>query len=70
MDGKTRVCDKRDGTITCEFCGDLHLAVMFSDLYKRIRLMAKGYFKQNFCHACHIRFAVFVPLPSCCVSSL
>ena len=31
--------------------------------------MAKSYFKQN-CHACHTRFAVFFPLPFCCVSSL
>ena len=27
-------------------------------------------FQQNYCHACHTRFAVFFPLPSCCVSSL
>ena len=32
--------------------------------------MAKSYFKQNYCHACHTRFSVFFPLPSCCVSSL
>ena len=64
------MCDKRDRAVTFVFCGDLHLTVMFSGLYKKIRLMAKCYFKQNFGHACHIRFAVFVPLPSCCVSSL
>ena len=23
--------------------------------------------KQNYCHACHTRFAVFLALPSCCV---
>ena len=27
------------------------------------------FFKQNYCHACHTRFAVFLALPSCCVSS-
>ena len=32
--------------------------------------MAKSYFKQNYCHACHTRLAVFFPFPSCCVSSL
>ena len=30
----------------------------------------KSYFKQNYCQVCHTRFAVFFPLPSCCVSSL
>ena len=32
--------------------------------------LAKSYFWQNYCHACHTRFAVFVPLPSCCAISL
>ena len=27
-------------------------------------------FQQNYCHACHRRFAVFFSLPSCCLSSL
>ena len=40
------------------------------DLFKRKGSLAKSYFKQNYCHACHTRFAVFFPLPSCCVSSL
>ena len=31
---------------------------------------AKTFFKQNYCHACHTKFAVFFPLPSCCVTSL
>ena len=31
---------------------------------------AKTFFKRNYCHACHTKFAVFFPLPSCCVSSL
>ena len=30
--------DKRDMAITCEFCRDLHLTLMFSGLYKKIRL--------------------------------
>ena len=40
------------------------------DLFKGKWILAKSYFKQNYCHACHTRFAVFFPLPSCCVSSL
>ena len=32
--------------------------------------MAISFFKQNYCHACYTRFAVFFPLPSCYVSSL
>ena len=51
------------------------LTSMFSgllqkDLFKGKWSLAKRFFKQNYCHACHIRFAVFFPLPSCCVSSL
>ena len=51
------------------------LTSMFSgllpkDLFKRKGSLAKSYFKQNYCHVCHTRFAVFFPLPSCCVSSL
>ena len=29
--------------------------------------LAKSCSKQNSCHACHTRFALFFPLPSCCV---
>ena len=29
--------------------------------------LAKSCSKQNYCHACHTRFALFFPLPSCCV---
>ena len=32
------VCDKRDRAKTCVFCRDLHLALMFSCVYKKIRL--------------------------------
>ena len=51
------------------------LTSMFSgllqkNLFKGKWIFAKSYFKQNYCHACHTRFAVFFPLPSCCVSSL
>ena len=30
--------DKRDRAITCVFCRDLHLTIMFSGLYKNICL--------------------------------
>ena len=40
------------------------------ELAKEKRSLAKIYFKQNYCHACHTRFDVFFPLSSCCVSSL
>ena len=40
------------------------------DLSKGKWWLAKSYFKQICCHGCHTRFAVFFPLPSCCVSSL
>ena len=39
-------------------------------LFKERWSLAKRHLKQNYCHACHTRFAVFFPLPSCCVSSL
>ena len=32
------VCDKRDRAITCVFCRDLHLALMFSCVYEKICL--------------------------------
>ena len=35
-EGKTLVCDKRDKTLTCILCRDLHLALNFSGLYKTI----------------------------------
>ena len=74
-EGKTLVCDKRDRAISHLFCRDLHLTSMFSglsqkDLFKGKWSLAKSCFKQNYCHACHTRFVVFFPLPSCCVSSL
>ena len=40
------------------------------DLFKGGWSSADKFFKQNYCHPCHTRFAVFLPLPSCCISSL
>ena len=53
----------------------IHLTLMFfallqKDLFKGMWSLAEGFFKQNYCHACHTMFAVVFPLPSCCVSSL
>ena len=44
--------------------------VFYKNLFKGKWSLAKRYFKQNYCHACHTKFAVFFPLPSCCLSSL
>ena len=68
-DGKTLVCDKRDRAITYVFCRDLH-GPLQKDLFKGKWSLAKSCFKQNYCHACHTRFTVLFPFPSCCVSSL
>ena len=48
--------------ITYVFCRDLQFKGKWS--------LAKSYSKQNYCHACLTRLAVFLPLPSCCVGSL
>ena len=51
-DGKTLVCDKRDGAITCQFCHDLHSSLIFSgllqkDLFKeRWSLAEESYFNK------------------------
>ena len=71
-DGKMLKCDKRDRAITCVFGRDIHWTLMFSDRYqkdlsKEKRSLAKIYFKQTYCRACHTRFSVFFPLPSRCV---
>ena len=65
---RTLVCDNCDMDITYVFCRDRHLILMFSgllqiDLFKGKWSLAKSYFKQNYCHACHKRFAFFFPLP-------
>ena len=63
------MCDKRDKAITCGFCRDLHLTPRFSGpLQEDLFMICLCGF--DYCHACHTRFAVFFPLPSCCVSSL
>ena len=76
-DSKMLVCDKRDSAITYVLCRDLHLkspwmfyGLLQKDLFKGNWSLAKTYFRQNYCHTCHTRFAVFFPLPSFCVSWL
>ena len=54
------------------FCRDIQLTWTFTSLYKKIPFkgewsLAKSCLKQNYCHACYKRFAVFFPLPSGCV---
>ena len=74
-DGETFVSDKRDRAITCVFCRDLLLTLVFScllqkDLLKGRWSLAESFFKQNYCQLCHTKLAVFFPLPSCCLSSV
>jgi len=45
-------------------------ALLQKDLFKGMWSLAETKQKQNYCHACHTRFAVVFPLPSCWVSSL
>ena len=57
-DGKTFVSDKRDWAITCVFCRDLLLTLMFScllqkDLLKGRWSLGESFFKQNYCQLCH-----------------
>ena len=71
-DGKIFVCDKRDRAITYAFCRDRHLTLMFSgrlqkDLFKARWSLAESFFKQNYRHVCHTRFAFFFPLLPRCV---
>ena len=57
----------------------LHFMFMFNlmfssllqnDLFKGRWSLVESFSKQNHCHICHARFAIFVPLPSSCISSL
>ena len=72
---QTLVCDKRDRAISWRVLSDLHLTLIFSgllqnDLFKGKWSLAKSYLKENYCHSCHTRFAVFFPLLSCCLGYL
>lgn len=64
QDGReTLAFDKRDRAITFEFGLGLHLPLVSSGLLQNICLkksgsLAESYFKQDYCHACHTRFAV------------
>ena len=74
---KNGVCHKHDGGYYLQerrVLSGIHLTC-FLLFYKKICLKVcevwwKRLFKQNYCHACHTRFAIVFPLPSCCVSSL
>ena len=71
--GRQNACVDR--AITCVFCHDLHLTLMFSallqkDLFKERWSLRQIFFKQNYCHTCHTRFAVLFDLLCCCISSL
>ena len=74
--GKMFVCDKRKWVINCEFCRDRHLPIKCSgllgnwDVVKWRWSLAENFFKLNYCHACHTKFAIFFPSASFCVSWL
>ena len=75
QDGRMKRTAKPDREITCVFYRNLHFTPTFSgplqkDLFQGKWSLSKSCLKQNYCHPCHTRFAVFFPLPSCCVSSL
>ena len=42
QDGKTFACDKRDRVITCVFCRDLHLTLIFSGRLQNKNCLKKG----------------------------
>ena len=56
--------------LSCSSLTSMFSGLLQKDLLKGGWIFAKSYSKQKYCHACHTRFAVFFPLPSCCVSLL
>ena len=70
------MCDKRDRTISCLFCRDLHITLIFScllakDLFKRRWSLREIHLKKDYYRACHTkRFAAFFPLPSWCKATV
>lgn len=65
-----------DSHCTCVFFCDLNWTLLCfglfqKDLSKERRSSTESFSKShNYSRACHTRFAVFFPPPSCCVSSL
>ena len=51
------------GVLSWSWLTSMFSGLLQKDLFKRKWSLAKSYFKQNYCHACHTRFAVFFPLP-------
>ena len=44
-------------------------ALLQNNMFKERWSLRQNYFKQNYCHACHTRFAVLFDLLFCCISS-
>ena len=64
-------CDKRDRSITYVFCQEFTWNWSFLLFYKKICLKECEVWRKVFlCHACHTRFAVVLPLPSCWITNL
>ena len=66
------VCDKRDRAITCVFCRDLHLTFMCSGLLQKGLWKGRWSLAEIFWNIVvptfvTQSFAVFSPLPSCCL---
>ena len=62
---------KSNNAMSCLFCCDLHLTIVFSGLYCKICLKEdkvwQKLFSNNSCCACHTSFDVFSPLLSSCI---
>ena len=50
--------------LSCSSLAPTFSGLLQKDLFKEKLSLAKSYFKQNYCHAFHTRFAIF----SCCVA--
>ena len=59
-------CETNVTGISCEFCRDLHLALLCSGFLQKYLSKARW----SYWHACHKRFPVFSPPPSFCTISL
>ena len=56
------------GVLSWSWLTSMFSGLLQKDLFKRKGSLTKSYLKQNYCHACHTRFAVSFPLPSRCVN--
>ena len=66
--------DKRHRAITCKFCHDAHLTLIFFWSLKNVCLKESEVWHKvisnKILSPCHTKFAVFFSLLSCCIGSL